>query len=100
MSDNPYNEMTDEAFLDYLAQNDYTIDGKYLSDGMRLCAIADEIGSLQTRYDELWDRFKRLAQIADERAEEIKELQAKVSSLSMDAIQRLDDDMNEVWDRR
>lgn len=87
----------DSLFLKSLAQNDYNIDGKYLSDGQRLCAIADEIGSLQIRYDELWDRFKRLVQMADEQAEEIKELQAKVSSLSLDAIQRLDD---EIADRR
>lgn len=97
MNDNPYNEMTDEAFLDYLAQNEYNIDGKYLPEGVRLFGVRDNVKSLQIRYDELWDRFKRLAQIADERAEEIKELQAKVSSLSMDAIQRLDD---EIADRR
>ena len=97
MTDNPYNEMTDEAFLDYLAQNDYTIDGKYLPEGVRLFGVRDNVKSLQIRYDELWDRFKRLAQIADEQAEQIKELQAKVSSLSMDAIQRLDD---EIADRR
>lgn len=93
MNDNPYNEMTDEAFLDYLAQNEYNIDGKYLPEGVRLFGVRDNVKSLQIRYDELWDRFKRLSQIADEQAEQIKELQAKVSSLSLDAIQRLDDEI-------
>ena len=93
----PSDGIPSTLFLQSLAQNDYNIDGKYLPDGQRLFAIADEIGSLQIRYDELWDRFKRLAQIADERAEEIKELQAKVSSLSLDAIARLDE---EIEDRR
>ena len=97
MNSNPYNELKDSEFLKYLAQNDYNIDGGLLPEGVRLCATADNIDALQTHYDELWDRFKRLSQIADERAEEIKELQAKVSSLSLDAIQRLDD---EIADRR
>ena len=97
MTNNPYNEMTDEAFLDYLAQNEYNIDGKYLPEGVRLFGVRDNVKSLQIRYDELWEQHKRLAQIADEQAEQIKELQAKVSSLSMDAIQRLDD---EIADRR
>lgn len=97
MDTNPYNELKDSEFLKYLAQNDYNIDGGLLPEGVRLCAAADNIASLEIRYDELWEQHKRLAQIADEQAEQIKELQAKVSSLSLDAIARLDE---EIEDRR
>jgi Ni,Fe-hydrogenase III large subunit len=66
MKDNPYNELSDSEFLRYLAQNDYNIDGGYLPEGVRLFAAADNIKSLEIRYDELWQQYKRLAQMADE----------------------------------
>ena len=75
MKDNPYNEMTDEAFLDYLAQNDYTIDGKYLPEGVRLFGVRDNVKSLQIRYDELWEQHKRLAQMCKEAEERVEELE-------------------------
>jgi hypothetical protein len=43
MPENPYNELSDYAFLIYIAQNDYMIDGHYLPEGVRLNAVADAI---------------------------------------------------------
>ena len=37
---NPYNELSDDAFLVYLAQNDYMIDGSFLPEGKRLVEMA------------------------------------------------------------
>jgi hypothetical protein len=68
---NPFNELSDSEFLRYLAQNDYNIDGGYLPEGVRLFAAADNIKSLEIRYDELWQRYKRLAQMSDELAEQV-----------------------------
>jgi hypothetical protein len=43
MPENPYNELSDDIFLIYIAQNDYMIDGYYLPEGVRLNAVADAI---------------------------------------------------------
>jgi putative NIF3 family GTP cyclohydrolase 1 type 2 len=43
MPENPYNELSDDTFLIYIAQNDYMIDGYYLPEGVRLNAVADAI---------------------------------------------------------
>jgi putative NIF3 family GTP cyclohydrolase 1 type 2 len=43
MPENPYNELSDDTFLIYIAQNDYMIDGHYLPEGVRLNAVADTI---------------------------------------------------------
>jgi putative NIF3 family GTP cyclohydrolase 1 type 2 len=43
MPENPYNELSDDIFLIYIAQNDYMIDGHYLPEGVRLNAVADAI---------------------------------------------------------
>ena len=43
MPENPYNELSDDTFLIYIAQNDYMIDGHYLPEGVRLNAVADAI---------------------------------------------------------
>jgi len=66
MKDNPYNELGHGEFLRYLAQNDYMIDGHYLAEGVRLHGVADSFESLDTRFIELWERYKHLAKIANE----------------------------------
>ena len=48
MKNNPYNELTDSVFLRYVAQNDYMIDGYYLSEGVRLNAAANAIERTET----------------------------------------------------
>jgi hypothetical protein len=62
---NPFNDIPDDEFLRYLAQNDYNINGGYLPEGVRLFAVADHIKSLEIRYDELWQKYKKLTQMAD-----------------------------------
>jgi hypothetical protein len=89
MKDNPYKELKDAAFLRYLAQNDYNIDGGYLPEGVRLFAAADRIESLEIRFDELWERYKKLAQIADELA---KQVNAKPNP-ALDRLAELDEEL-------
>ena len=48
MNNNPYNELTDSVFLRYVAQNDYMIDGYYLTEGVRLNAAANAIERTET----------------------------------------------------
>jgi putative NIF3 family GTP cyclohydrolase 1 type 2 len=48
MPENPYNELSDDTFLIYVAQNDYMIDGYYLPEGVRLNAVADAIKRTET----------------------------------------------------
>ena len=73
---NPYNELTHPVFLRYVAQNDYMIDGNYLPEGVRLNAAADELESLQIRYDELWKEHQRLAQVCKEAEQRVEELES------------------------
>ena len=78
MTNNPYNELPHPVFLRYVAQNDYMIDGYYLPEGVRLNAAADELESLQIRYDELWKAHQRLAQTCKEAEERVDTLLERV----------------------
>lgn len=71
---NPYNELKAESFLDYLAQNEYMVDGGYLPEGVRLLAVRDELASLRIRFDELYAEYKKLAEIANEADKRVDEL--------------------------
>jgi len=66
MKYNPYSQLGHGEFLRYLAKNDYMIDGHYLAEGVRLHGVADSLESLDTRFIELWERYKHLAKIANE----------------------------------
>lgn len=71
---NPYNELKAESFLDYLAQNEYMVDGGYLPEGVRLLGVRDELASLRIRFDELLAEYKKLAEIANEADKRVDEL--------------------------
>ena len=77
MKNNPFNELTDPVFLQYVAQNDYMIDGYYLPEGVRLNAAADAIERTETLLREQTQKTIEAAFALREAKRERDEAQAK-----------------------
>jgi hypothetical protein len=77
MKNNPFNELTDPVFLRYVAQNDYMIDGYYLSEGVRLNAAANAIERTEALLREQTQKAIEAAFALREAKRERDEAQAK-----------------------
>ena len=77
MKNNPFNELTDPVFLQYVAQNDYMIDGYYLPEGVRLNAAANAIERTETLLREQTQKAIEAAFALREAKRERDEAQAK-----------------------
>ena len=84
MPENPYNELSDDAFLIYIAQNDYMIDGHFLPEGKRLMEIANKLNE------------KAMFIFGDGKSEPIIDFKAekyKKSQEAMDRLAQLDEEL-------
>ena len=81
MSENPYTELGDAEFLRYLAQNDYTIDGKYLPEGVNLFAVADRIDAAKIHHTDLAAAFNAVKADYDRLIERLQEAEDRIKRM-------------------
>lgn len=84
MKNNPYNALPDPAFLRYVAQNDYMVDGGFLPEGQRLNDIADRLDALAVVEDMEDKVMEEIHRESEDLRRRIAELEAEVDEYIRD----------------
>ena len=84
MKNNPYNALPDPAFLRYVAQNDYMVNGGFLPEGQRLNDIADRLDALAIVEDMEDKVMEEIHRESEDLRRRITELEAQVDEYIQD----------------